>query len=103
MRINKSIQNSLVLIQYLSSSVPASLEVIANESGISQAFLEQLARKLRIAGIIKSHRGPGGGYTLLAMPTYRQLMESVDEGFSTSSPNIWLSYSLNKALDQVVQ
>lgn len=36
-----------------------------NEEGsVSQSYLEQLFAKLRRAGIVKSTRGPGGGYSL---------------------------------------
>ncbi len=37
---------------------------IAERQGITVAYLEQIFSKLRVAGIVKSQRGPGGGYML---------------------------------------
>jgi Rrf2 family iron-sulfur cluster assembly transcriptional regulator len=41
-----------------------SLADIAGRQEISQAYLEQLFARLRRAGLVKSVRGPGGGYRL---------------------------------------
>jgi len=46
---------------------PLSLGEIAQRQGISLSYLEQLFSKLRQQGIVKSVRGPGGGY-LMAVP-----------------------------------
>ncbi|MGJ3230267.1 MAG: Rrf2 family transcriptional regulator [Oceanicaulis sp.] len=43
---------------------PAPLGDIASRQEISLSYLEQLFAKLRRAGIVKSVRGPGGGYRL---------------------------------------
>lgn len=43
---------------------PAPLGEIASRQEISLSYLEQLFAKLRRAGIVKSVRGPGGGYRL---------------------------------------
>lgn len=54
---------------------PVSLRDISVEEGISLSYLEQLFVKLRQGGLVKSVRGPGGGY-VLAKPA---LMISVGE------------------------
>ena len=41
-----------------------SLKEIAGRQGISLHYLEQLFRKLRKAGLVKSARGPHGGFFL---------------------------------------
>jgi Rrf2 family iron-sulfur cluster assembly transcriptional regulator len=41
-----------------------SLAAIAGRQEISLAYLEQLFARLRRAGLVKSARGPGGGYRL---------------------------------------
>lgn len=46
---------------------PVPLRQIAEEKGLSEAYLEQLVSPLRIAGLVKSVRGAYGGY-LLALP-----------------------------------
>ncbi len=47
---------------------PVNLRDISVEEGISLSYLEQLFVKLRKGKIVKSVRGPGGGY-VLAKPT----------------------------------
>ncbi|HYM03294.1 MAG TPA: Rrf2 family transcriptional regulator [Stellaceae bacterium] len=43
---------------------PIALAEIADRQEISLSYLEQLFAKLRGAGLVKSVRGPGGGYLL---------------------------------------
>ena len=43
---------------------PVRLQEISNRQGISLHYLEQLFRKLRNGRVVKSVRGPGGGYVL---------------------------------------
>lgn len=40
------------------------LQDIAQRQGLSLYYLEQLFRKLRQSGVVRSVRGPGGGYVL---------------------------------------
>lgn len=43
---------------------PVSLAAISERQHISLSYLEQLFARLRRNGVVKSTRGPGGGYTL---------------------------------------
>ncbi len=43
---------------------PVALADVAGRQGISFSYLEQLFQKLRRANLVKSVRGPGGGYLL---------------------------------------
>ena len=43
---------------------PVALADVADRQDISLSYLEQLFGKLRKAGLVKSVRGPGGGYLL---------------------------------------
>ena len=43
---------------------PVSVMDIARRQGISAAYLEQLFSKLKRCGLLRSIRGPGGGYQL---------------------------------------
>lgn len=45
-------------------SRPISLSEISERQQISLSYLEQLFARLRKAGLVKSARGPGGGYSL---------------------------------------
>ena len=47
-----------------SDGEPVSLADVADRQGISLSYLEQLFQKLRRANLVKSVRGPGGGYLL---------------------------------------
>ena len=47
-----------------SPSGPVSVLDIAARQDISPSYLEQLVGKLKRAGLLASHRGPGGGYEL---------------------------------------
>lgn len=43
---------------------PVTLNDIAGRQGLSLSYLEQLFARLRRNGLVKSTRGPGGGYSL---------------------------------------
>jgi Rrf2 family transcriptional regulator, cysteine metabolism repressor len=43
---------------------PISLGTIADAEGLPLAYLEHLVQRLRKAGLVESHRGAHGGYTL---------------------------------------
>ena len=47
-----------------SAGTPVALAEIAERQAISLSYLEQLFAKLRVGGLVKSVRGPGGGYLL---------------------------------------
>ena len=47
-----------------STGEPIALAEIAERQEISLSYLEQLFARLRIGGLVKSVRGPGGGYLL---------------------------------------
>jgi Rrf2 family iron-sulfur cluster assembly transcriptional regulator len=46
------------------NGMPIALAEVAERQAISLSYLEQLFAKLRTAGLVKSVRGPGGGYLL---------------------------------------
>jgi Rrf2 family iron-sulfur cluster assembly transcriptional regulator len=73
---------AMVRLSLESPETPVSSKIIAEREGISLAFLEQILSKLRRADIIRSVRGPGGGF-VLARPAGQirmdEIIESVDE------------------------
>lgn len=54
---------------------PISLAAVATEQGISEAYLEQLMRSLKKAGIVKTARGKSGGYLLTREPVKISVLE----------------------------
>jgi Rrf2 family iron-sulfur cluster assembly transcriptional regulator len=55
---------AMVDLAQKSGGQPVSLADIAGRQDISLSYLEQLFAKLRRRGVVKSIRGPGGGYVL---------------------------------------
>ena len=49
---------------------PVTIKEISEKQSVSIAYLEQILNTLRKAGIIKSVRGPGGGYILNKEPEH---------------------------------
>jgi Rrf2 family iron-sulfur cluster assembly transcriptional regulator len=61
---------------------PVALADIAERQEISLSYLEQLFAKLRRGGLVKSVRGPGGGYLLAHEPDETRISDiivAVDE------------------------
>ena len=54
----------MIDLSLYSESGPVRLSDIAKRQKISLPYLEQIFSKLRRAGLVKSVRGPGGGYRL---------------------------------------
>jgi Rrf2 family iron-sulfur cluster assembly transcriptional regulator len=68
-------------------SKPVSLSDIAGRQEISLSYLEQLFARLRRAELVKSVRGPGGGYRLARASTETRVSEiilAVDEPISAT-------------------
>jgi Rrf2 family iron-sulfur cluster assembly transcriptional regulator len=73
-----------------STGKPISLAEIAQRQEISLSYLEQLFGKLRRGGLVKSVRGPGGGYLLnrdAARTPICDIVFAVDEPIKTTRCN----------------
>lgn len=55
-------------IAYNSGNLPAQVQDISRRQGISPRYLEQIFQGLKRAGILRSKRGPQGGYCLAKKP-----------------------------------
>lgn len=65
MKVTKKLELALDLVSEVrKSSNPSRLEDLSAQINCSLPFLQQIARKLRMGGILSSVRGPGGGYVL---------------------------------------
>ena len=64
------------------SGKPVTLAGISERQSISLSYLEQLFSRLRRSGLVKSVRGPGGGYRIakpLAEISVSEIISAVDE------------------------
>lgn len=70
-----------------SNGSPVALADIADRQEISLSYLEQLFGRLRKGGLVKSVRGPGGGYLLsrpMAQTRVSDIILAVDEPIQTT-------------------
>lgn len=78
MTINKNLQYAILFMFYLHRAGRANVETAAENLNIPLEFLQQLSRVLRISGIVKSFRGPGGGYEIVGEPTFEDVFDALD-------------------------
>lgn len=67
---------------------PVSIETIAKFEDIPIRYLEQIMTRLRREGIVKSTRGPGGGYKLNRPPDKLSLGELI-QVLEGKTPVVW--------------
>ena len=70
----------------INTSKPISLHEISVRQGISISFLEQIFLKLKKNNLVKSRRGPAGGYFLSRLPEQIKILNiinAVDERVKT--------------------
>ena len=70
----------------INTDKPTNLTEISLRQGISISFLEQIFLKLKRNNLVKSSRGPTGGYELSKSPediTLSNIIEAVDERVKT--------------------
>jgi Rrf2 family transcriptional regulator, iron-sulfur cluster assembly transcription factor len=73
---------AVIFLAMSNHSRPISISLIANEEKVSSEFLEQIFFKLKKAGVIRSVRGPGGGFVLDKKPadiTVQDILNAVGE------------------------
>ena len=82
--------NALTELRILESRGPVSLADISLNQSIELSYLEQIFRKLRIAGSVKSIRGRNGGYLYAKDPSIvsiKEIMNAVEEDMDATSCN----------------
>ncbi len=73
---------AMIDIALYTSNTPISLSEISKRQNISLSYLEQLFSKLKTKSLVKSVKGPGGGYKLDRNPskiTLFEIITAVDE------------------------
>ena len=78
MKLNKKAHYALQLAVYLTRSGCSNIQVIAENLKLSPTFLAQVANQMKKGGVLKSVKGPGGGYELIGEPTVRMVLSAVD-------------------------
>lgn len=88
----KSIYAFNILGQLLEcSDTKVSGKDIAKKHNLSEAFITLVLRDLKLANIVKSKKGPGGGYVLSRNPdsiTVKQVLDAVGEGYKQSDKDV---------------
>jgi Rrf2 family protein len=81
-------------LAYNGGGAPVQVRVISERQAIPARYLEQIFQRLRRAGLIRSKRGPGGGYTLArssAQITLLAIVEALEgplaEGLALDPPS----------------
>ena len=73
---------AIVNLAHEAQNRPISISKIAKHEGLSPEFLEQIFFKLKKAGVIRSIRGPKGGFVLDLKPadiSVKQILDAVGE------------------------
>jgi len=68
-------------LAYNGREVPVQVRVIGERQQIPTRYLEQIFQRLRRARLVRSKRGPGGGYSLARPPreiTLRDVVEAIE-------------------------
>ncbi|MBI2985272.1 MAG: Rrf2 family transcriptional regulator [Deltaproteobacteria bacterium] len=84
MQIPRRVDYGLRAAIYLSAQDPdrsCSLAEIARHQGIPRKFLEKIIQHLIHSGLVKSKRGPDGGYTLTRAPdeiSFQDVIEAIE-------------------------
>jgi Rrf2 family iron-sulfur cluster assembly transcriptional regulator len=77
-----ALRASLALAKLETDGNPVSINQLSEMENISPVFLEQIFFKLRKAGIVKSMRGPGGGFNFerpLDKLTLKEILDAAGE------------------------
>tara|TARA_B100002019_G_scaffold67496_1_gene58053 strand:+ start:230 stop:667 length:438 start_codon:yes stop_codon:yes gene_type:complete len=80
--------NALAELLVFARNTPVRLKDISEKQNIELNYLEQIFRKLRLAGIVKSIRGRNGGYVYASDPSkisIKQVMDAVEEDLDATN------------------
>jgi len=77
---------AMVDLALQSREVPTLIKDISKRQEISELYLEQLLTRLKIAGLVRSIRGPKGGFMLTKPPSQIRVIDIVQVMEGTTSP-----------------
>jgi len=84
MQIPRRVDYALRAVIYLAAQEPGkccSIGEIAKRQGVPKKFLEKIIQDLVRGGLVKSKRGPAGGYSLARLPreiSFRDVIEAIE-------------------------
>ena len=81
MRLTRQSDYAMRAVLYLSVKPHASIQQIAEAQGTPREYLGKILQKLARDGIVRTHRGSGGGISLARAPaaiSLRDVIEAVD-------------------------
>lgn len=91
MRISTKSRHAITaMLELALQERPMKLSMMSDNNAISMSYLEQIFASLRLKGLVKGQRGPGGGYVLgkqASEISIAEIISSVDE---------WVEYTFSK-------
>ena len=91
MRISTKSRHAIIyMLELALQDRPMKLSMMSDNNAISMSYLEQIFASLRLKGLVKGQRGPGGGYILAksaAEISIAEIISAVDE---------WVEYAFSK-------
>jgi len=99
MRISTKSRHAITsMLELALQNQPMKLSMISDNNGISLSYLEQIFASLRLKGLVRGQRGPGGGYVLgkpAAEISIADIISAVDEWveYAFSKPKMYVSAS----------
>ncbi len=101
-KLNKNLELALKTVEFLGTQKDKVIRIqdVAQRVGSSTAFLEQIVRKLNVAGVTKSVRGPGGGIKINTEKTVTALNVANALGYQLEA-NDGIAGDLTKQIETV--
>ncbi len=77
---SQTVEYALRAMVFLSanSALPVSAQVIAAHAQVPERYMSKVMRNLVVAGLVKSRRGPTGGFTLARKPAEISMLSVVE-------------------------
>lgn len=97
MTLSKEAQYAILFGMYLTRAGRGTVTDAAANLRLSKPFLSQVANKLRLASMIVSHRGPGGGFEIISKETtVYDFINALDIDFNLVDGNDQSRYKLGQ-------
>ncbi len=88
MKLTKKVQYGILLVNDILTKGRTSIAETAKSMSLPTPFLEQISRQLRVAGILKATKGPGGGYDVVGEPTLLDVTVALDPKYLGSKVSL---------------